>query len=195
MPKFIALLFSLLLPAMAFSQMRDTANSEQRKPRKAAVMAELGVNSLASLFGVAGSYYFKPNMAVDAGFGLSVNGLRPGLRYRYLFSSSDFSPFVGAGLKYGLGSRNREIKAEDKNNNNAVYYFKSKPSGFLDLCTGMDFQADNGFFLLGTLGWSQRLSGSGWELTQGTVTDKTRKGLNFIYASGVMLSIAAGWAF
>ena len=80
-------------PATAFPQKTDSTNPLAWEWRQNAIMGELWVNSIASLAGVAGAYYFQPNMAPDIGLGISVLALRPGIRYRYLFSPSKLSPF------------------------------------------------------------------------------------------------------
>ena len=188
----------ILLSTAAWSQTDDTANPYVRKPRKAAVSAELGMNSLASLIGIEGSFFVQKQVAVDVGLGISTTGLRPGVYARYLFSDAKFSPFVYGGLKYGLGSGNTPVEATNAEDASdpTTYPLKVKPSPFLDLGFGIDYLADGGFYFKAVIGWSSLLGGTNYEWVNGSAPNqKTEDTYKLILGGGPALAFSLGYAF
>lgn len=184
---------ALLLPAAAWAQVPDSLNPYVRKPRSAAVSFEMGANSLSSLLGVKGTFFVSPQVAVDAGLGISGTGLRPGLYARYLFSRAKFTPFAYGGLKYGLGSGGQYVEIEDPDTGEDIG-IKIDPSPFLDAGFGIDYLAHNGFYFTGGLGWSQLLRGKNFDYTEGA-SSRAEDVAKFAYGSGIALFLSAGYAF
>ncbi len=194
-----ALLCLVSLAATAFgqtdsSEAKTGAEVELRKPRVWAISGEIGINSLGSLLGPVATWYAKPRLAVDFGAGLSTNGLRPGVRARYLFSLDKTAYFAGAGLKYALGSGDREAKVKDPDTNEELKV-KTDGCGFADLMLGVEYLADNGFVVIADAGYSQLLGGVNYHVTGGTPSAKADKAFKTIFGSGIMLSVSLGKAF
>ncbi len=191
---FRALFLLAVFSSSAFCQI-DSADSDLRKPRTWAISGEIGMNSLASLYGLTATWYAKPSLAVDAGVGESSVGLRPGLRARYLFGPEKIAYFVGAGIKYGLGSGDQGIKFSDPETKKDIL-LKTEASGFGDLMVGVEFLANNGFLVIANAGYSVLLGGKNYSFAIGSdVSDKTDKACNTIFGSGIMLSVSLGKAF
>ena len=173
----------------------DTSLIEFRKFRSWAISGEIGMNSLASLIGPVLSYYPKPEIALDGGVGLSSNGLRPGIRARYLFTPKEKTSFYGGlGLKYGLGSGGTEVKIKDTQSNLDVSVIE-EPTAFVDGMLGVEFLANNGFLVIANLGYSKILTSNPYTLTAGTLTEKSKTTFDTIFGSGIMLSVSLGKAF
>jgi hypothetical protein len=183
-----------LFSTWAGAQVPDSSDPDLRQPRKFAVSAEVGFNSLASLVGLKGTFFVAPQWALDAGLGISSVGLRPGVYGRYLFSRNKFSPFAYAGLKYGLGTGGQAVEVEDPDTD-IKYEFEIKPSPFADFGLGIDYLAHNGFYFTGGLGWSQLLSGKNYEWVGAAPPEKFDDGIKFALGSSFGLFLSLGYAF
>jgi len=190
---FLAGLF-MISPVCGQSDMDDAANPNLRKPRKAAVSGELGANSLASMFGVVVHYYPVPQAALDLGLGLSGVGIRPGLRVRYNFTGNKSTPFIGAALKYGMGTRGADFEIEDPDTKEKLR-IKVNSSPFVDVMLGLDYMAHSGFLFIATIGYSMLLGGDNVEVVSGTPSDDAQKVFDMAYGSGLGISISLGKAF
>ena len=189
------LALALLIPLTTFSQAPDSTNSLARKWRQNAVMGEVGLNSLASLIGITCSYYFRPDMAIDLGYGKGEYGLRPGIRYRYLFYSEDFSPFLGAEFKYSFGGGQADEPVFGFSDTGGKL-LRLKSAAFLDFCAGTDYQARNGFMFLGAFGWSFHLGGRSYEAAYTSDSQSLNyKADDLVFGSGPLVSVALGYAF
>lgn len=190
----------VLIAQSAYSQsaiaQTDTASPEHRNPRTFAVSAEIGLNSLGSLAGPVVSYYPNPRIAVEAGAGIfTVGGLRPGIRARYLFTPLDRVSFsCGLGYKYGLGSGDAEVEVKDPDTQ-ADLKIVIDPSSFIDGMLGFEFLANNGFLVIANVGYSQLLGGKYYKVTSGTLSEKGGKAFDFVFDSGILLSVSLGKAF
>lgn len=198
-----ALAASLLTaPALAQTEpdsSRPEASSESdaelRKPRKWALSAELGMNSLSSLVGPVATFYVKPQIAVDLGVGVSSVGIRPGMRARYAFSREKTAYFAGIGFKHGLGTGGEEIEIEDPDTKEKLK-MEVDASNFLDFMVGVEFMADNGFLVIATAGYSTLLGDQVYTVSSATpASDKAIKAFDTIFGSGIMLSVSLGKAF
>lgn len=192
----LAISLSILICAFAFSGARaQTDSSDFRHQRQWGVSAEVGLNSLASLVGPMLTYYAMPSLAVDVGAGLSISGLRPGARLRYLFTPKDKASFYGGlGLKSGFGSGDQDIKVKDTDTQSDIR-LQTRPTSFLDFMLGVEFLANNGFLVMANAGYSQLLTSKPYVMTDGTPSDKTKKALDAIFGSGILLSVSLGKAF
>jgi hypothetical protein len=183
-----------ILTALAMGE-EEAEEVEMRNLRNWGVSGEIGMNSLSSLAGVFGTYYFTPNIALDVGAGLSSNGLRPGLRGRYLFSQERLSYFIGFGYKYGLGSEDEWVELEDPETKDKFEVLVESAS-FLDFSVGTDFMANNGFMLIFNIGYSFALSDKFYTVESGySLSDKSAKAFDFVFGSGPMLALSVGKAF
>jgi hypothetical protein len=165
-----------------------------RKMRTAAVSAEVGVNSLAGLVGLKGTWFLTQQVAVDLGLGASVTGARPGVYGRYLFSDGTFAPFVYGGVKYGVGSGDEEIEVEDPDTG-IPYHLKIKPSPFLDFGLGIDYLAHSGFYLTAGAGWSYLLRTRNHEWVGPKPPSDVDDVARFVLGSGLAFSLSLGYAF
>lgn len=185
----------LFLAGLASAQSPDSSNPYVRKVRPWAISGEIGANGLATLLGPIVSYYVAPQVALDFGLGISVVGLRPGIRGRYNFSMAKLSPFVSGAFKYGLGTQAADITIKN-GDTEEKFRVKAEPSAFLDLAFGLDYLANNGFLLMGTLGYSARLGGTNYKVMDGfTPADKSKDVLALMYGSGLGLTVSLGKAF
>lgn len=176
-------------------QDEEDEEEDARRPRKLALSAEIGINSLASLFGGLATYYALPGLALDLGAGFSSGGLRPGVRVRYLFTPRDqTSFFAGAGFKGALGTLGQEAKVKDPETK-AELAFTLDPAAYADLQVGSEFLAGNGFLVIFNAGYSFLLAGGGYEFTSGSPSDKLKKGFDGALGSGIMLSVSLGFGF
>jgi hypothetical protein len=184
----------LLISAWAVAQVPDSTDADLRRPRKFAVSAEAGLNSLSSLVGLKGTFFVAPQWAVDAGLGLSSVGYRPGVYGRYLFTRNKFTPFVYAGLKYGFGTGGKAVEVEDPETD-VKYEFEIKPSPFADFGLGIDYLAHNGFYFTGGVGWSELLSGKNYEWVGATPPEEFDDFMKFVLGSNVGIFLSLGYAF
>jgi hypothetical protein len=191
MKKTCLALLLLILPVSAQSPEEETY---ARKPRNAAVSAEVGMNSLSSLVGLKGTFFVAPQVAVDLGLGVSNTGLRPGVYGRYLFSGAKFTPYAYGGFKYGLGSGGATIEVEDPDTG-VMYNVEVKPSPFVDFGLGIDYLAHNGFYFTAALGWSELLTGKNYEWVGATPPEDVDNVMNFLLGSGLAFSLSLGYAF
>jgi hypothetical protein len=190
---------SALLLCLTASFAQDSAavpdNPYVRHPRKTAISGEVGANSLASLFGVDFTSYLGPQFALDAGLGVSVNGLRPGIRARYNFTMAKLTPFVAGGLKYGAGLKGGKFRFKH-DGITEEHQVEGKASPFLDVAVGFDYLAHNGFLMLGTLGYSALLRDKNYSIQDGnTVSQAYVDFLNLAFGSGIGISLSFGKAF
>ncbi len=162
-----------------------------RLTRSIGISMDMGWNGLVG-FGPTIQYFVSPHFGIDAGVGLSGTGIKLGGRGRYIFLEKKFSPFVGAGFNYGLGSRGNEIVLEDEGN---VISFIVKPSPFLQLTAGGDLVTGSGFFMMFDLGYSILLVGENVELQSGTPTDLQQLSIDLVYGSGIVIEFRVGFIF
>src|SRR5262245_38909631 len=73
-----------------------------RSQRRYAVMGQVGWNNFAGL-GLQGSIHLTPRVSIDVGMGFSVTGWKGGVRPRFNFLPSNWTPFVGASFLLGAG--------------------------------------------------------------------------------------------
>jgi hypothetical protein len=176
----------------AAAQVPDSLNPYVRKPRTAAVSAEVGGNSLAGLVGLKGTLFVNPQFAVDVGLGISLTGLRPGAYARYNFTKGKLSPFAYGGFKVGLGIPSMEGTDIETGEEIEI---RIKPSPFLDLGVGLDYLAHNGFYLMMGLGWSELLGGDNFEYPSGPVSQEEEDIDRVVFGSGLGAFLNLGYAF
>lgn len=202
MNRFSFLVLLLMLTNIVFSQTsysnlsKETVVTEQlpiRAVRKSAVWFNMGWNGLVGI-GPSISSYATPKIAVDAGIGLSSTGVKLSGRGRYLFSVKNFTPFVGAGFQYGLGSRT-DFELKDGFNNNEPFSVKIFPSPFIQLAGGFEYMAKKGFFVLFNIGYSILLKDENYTITKGSPSRDQLRVLDISYHSGIVFEGGIGYAF
>jgi outer membrane protein W len=162
-----------------------------REVRRNAISANLGWNSLTGV-GITYNYYLTKQMAIDMGIGMSSTGYKFGARYRYLFSSNNFSPLVAVGFDYGLGSRGMEIESVDKDN---YYKYTVSASPFAQITGGFEYLANKGFLFQFDVGYAFLLKESNYKITEGKPNDQNRWALDASIASGIVIEFTFGYAF
>jgi len=198
----ILVLFFLVLSGSTFSQTtyenlsRSKALTDQipvRDIRKTAVWLNMGWNGITG-FGALVSYFVVPKIAVDAGLGLSSEGIKISGRGRYLFTTKNFTPFAGLGFMYGLGTPT-DFESTDPNNNDEIYRIKVNESPFIQITGGFEYMAKKGFFTLFNVGYAILLKSCNYEITAGNPVGETRKALDMAFGSGIVIEGGIGYAF
>lgn len=213
MKKFIfVLITSLSLSSMVSAQKsRLSSNNSSNNPRaerQVAITTEGGWKTMVGT-GLLGTYYITPQIAVDAGFGLSTQGLRTGVRGRYLFSDDNFSPIIGLGINISNGTFETnytqvvepfEFDGQMYDGFTADVSLELRRTIAAQILTGIEYVADQGFVLGFTIGYRARLNDS-WE-TEFMVDDFTFdladniiNNLDRVYGSGISIGLNLGYAF
>jgi hypothetical protein len=164
-----------------------------RLDRRLSLTGELGWNSLAG-FGFNLGYHAVPQVTVEGGAGISLEGWRLGLRGRYNFTTGPATPFLGAGLLSSGGIEPVEVPSqEDENVTQAV--LRVRPSKFIQTVFGVDWITREGFTVVSTLGWAWLLGGSNIEVLSGQPTPLQARGFRVFFGGGLVLSLALGYTF
>lgn len=177
------------------------ADTRPRRPiraiRKLALMGEIGWNGLAG-FGPVLTYHAHPHLSVDLGAGLSLMGGKVGARARYNLLVASVTPFVGLGFVYasGFGPQNINV-ANDPNADPGrdPVTLELKPSDILQAVVGFELIHRHGFTMLGCLGYSRVLNHHTVNVLAGKLADDERQAVDILFKSGLVLSLAAGYAF
>ena len=164
-----------------------------RADRRIALLGELGWNGLAG-FGAIVAYHANPHVTVELGAGLAVVGAKLGLRTRYNFTEKSVTPFVGLGFMAATGydAPTRDLAAEE---GNPELNIELKPSGWMQAVAGLDWTSRDGFTLIGAVGHAWLLTGDNIVIVTGEPTKEERKGIDIVFRSGIVLSIAIGYSF
>jgi hypothetical protein len=167
-----------------------------RSRRRLALTGELGWNGLAG-FGAVLTYHFHPNFSADFGGGVSLFGWKGGVRGRYNFLTSPFTPFVGVGFNAagGLG----QVPLQDENDpayklNPDPATIDVKPSYLMQYTVGFDFIHRRGFTMIGALGYAQLLNDN-LDVVAGTPTSEDETVMSVVWGSGAVISMAFGYAW
>jgi hypothetical protein len=163
-----------------------------RAERRIALLGELGWNGLAG-FGAIVAYHANPHFTLELGAGLAFVGGKLGLRARYNFSQRSFTPFIGLGFMGATGydAPSRDLNAED----NSELNIELKPAAFTQAVVGVDWTSPGGFTLVGALGYAVLVSGENVVILTGEPTPEEEEGLDIVFGSGVVISIALGYSF
>lgn len=160
-----------------------------RVDRKIAIASDSGIKSMTGV-GLSASYYVTKNIAVDAGAGVGLAGLRVGARGRYLFLDKKFSPYIGVGVFRNLTTLDN-IEFDDGTD---FFLFSLEPSTYAQGLVGFEFMGNNGFVIGLNLGYSRNFNENPWT-TSDSITADTRTALDLIYGSGLATGFRIGWAF
>lgn len=167
-----------------------------RAQRRLALTAELGWNGLSS-FGPVLTYYVHPRVGLDLGTGLSLFGWKVGVRGRYNFLTSNFTPFVGAGFNAtsGLG----ELPFTDKNDPDydpdTALTIDVKPSYLMQGVVGFDYMHRRGFTMIGAIGYARLLNQNNVKIVAGEPKDDEQMAIDVLFKSGAVISMSFGYAW
>jgi hypothetical protein len=141
------------------------------------------------------SFHPIPYFAIDAGLGLSITGLRAGVRARANFLKSEWTPFAGLGLSYAAGSGDQAVDAQWGDEKTKLIV---RPSPFAQLGAGVNYTGTEGFVFMGTVGYAillrnknTKFAGDASSVAQLDAYDHARD----LYKGGVIVSVAFGYAF
>lgn len=162
-----------------------------RADRRLALTGELGWNGLAG-FGAIVSYHADPHLTFDLGVGLAAVGGKLGLRARYNFLKGAVTPFLGLGF---MGATGFDAPTRDLGSDDSELNIELKPSAFLQTVAGIDWTRDGGFTLVSAIGNATMLTRDNIVIITGEPTEEERKGLDIVFRSGIVISIALGYSF
>jgi hypothetical protein len=168
-----------------------------RARRKLAILGEIAWNGLAG-FGPILTYNVHPNFSVDFGAGFSLLGGKLGVRGRYNFLTTPFTPFVGLGYNYGSGFGQFPTNPKDDPNgdpNREPATIDHGPSHLIQSVVGFDFIHRRGFTMLGTVGYAWLLNHDNYKVLAGTLTHDEKQGFDIAFKGGLVLGVAMGYAF
>ena len=165
-----------------------------RDVRKTAVWFNMGWNGIVG-FGPVVSTYPAPKIAIDAGIGLSSEGVKLSGRGRYLFLTKNFTPFAGLGFMYGFGSKSSFERTDSYNSNNDPYWIKINDSPFLQIVGGFEYMAKKGFFTLFNIGYAILLKDTNYEVTSGFQSKEMKRIDDAAFGSGIVIEGGIGFAF
>lgn len=167
----------------------DNDSRPIRARRPFFIGGELGWNGLSGL-GVNFSYHPEPHVAIDTGAGLSITGWRVGLRARGNLLTSEWTPFVGAGVSLASGTADQDIELESRGEK-AKLRILSSP--FLQIAAGVNYTGREGFVFTATTGYSLLLKDHNTVFVSGS--PDAYNDVKVIYDGGLILSVAFGYAF
>ncbi len=159
-----------------------------RSTRRWVIAGELGWNSLPGL-GPTLSHNLVPEFSMDAGLGLSMAGLKLGLRARANLLRSAWTPVLGAGILYALGAGKTETEVKVDDETVRIRIFRSP---YLQLVTGAAYTGRDGFSFLGTVGYALLLRDN-TRLIEGP--EDTYREVRDSLGSGVVIATGFGYAF
>jgi hypothetical protein len=144
------------------------------------------------------TYHAHPHVSFDMGGGFSLFGWKAGVRARYNFLKSPMTPFLGVGFNAtsGLG----EVTSDPKNDSSAdpesqPFTINVKASYLVQGVLGFDFIHRHGFNMQGAVGYAWLLNKNNVELVDGSLTREEKRVFDVIFKSGLVISLAWGYAF
>jgi hypothetical protein len=149
---------------------------------------ELGWNGLAGL-GLNFSYHPLPQLALDTGLGLGLSGWKLGLRVRANFLEGEWSPLLGAGVLYSVGSGGNEIEIKTDTDLVKVKYLGAP---HLQLVGGVNYTSQSGFTFMAMTGYAILLK-KNVEYASGS--EQLYRDTKSLLGSGIVLSIYLGHSF
>jgi hypothetical protein len=164
-------------------------NRPIREKRRFAIGGELGWNGLAGL-GANFSFHPIPQLALDTGLGLSLPGLRVGVRARYNFLKGEWTPFLGTGLTYSAGSGGQAIKTKSGSDEVEMEVL---PSPYWQFAGGVNYTGTEGFVFMATTGYALLLEKDNTRYVSGS--EKAFNDISALMDGGVIVSVAFGYAF
>lgn len=165
-----------------------------------ALSGDVGWNSLVG-FGPVVTRHVTPHFSIDAGAGLSLEGIKFGGRARYNFLKSDLTPFVGLGAMHALGVDKLTINEPNEDEDSIqpgdfVADVRIKPSTYAQVVTGLDWiDRNNNINLTGTIGYAQLLQRDNVEVLAGSLEGEHEDAADLSFGSGLVVSLGMGYSF
>ena len=166
-----------------------------RERRRLALSFETGWNGLSG-FGLMVSYHIVPHFTVDLGTGLSLTGLKGGLRGRYNLLTGPVTPFVGAGIlgSTGLGKVSGDFGDKPNDDPTDDVTIRVRPTVALQTVLGIDWTSEGGFTLLAAGGYAFVLNDN-LDIIAGSPTKDERNTMDIIFGSGPVVAASVGYTF
>jgi len=168
-----------------------------RERRKLALLGELGWNGLAG-FGPMLTFHADPHFSLDLAAGISLLGWKAGVRGRYNFVTTPFTPFIGLGANATSGLGQITANAADDPNrdpNRDPVTVDLKPSYLVQSVVGFDFIHKHGFTMVGCLGYAWLLNTHNYDVLAGSLKSDEKRAFNIAFKGGVVISLATGYAW
>lgn len=165
-----------------------------------ALSGDVGWNSLVG-FGPVVTRHLSPHFSLDAGAGLSLEGIKFGGRARYNFLKSDLTPFVGVGAMHALGVDKMTINEPNEDEDSIepgdfVADVRIKPSTYAQVVTGLDWiDRNNNINLTGTIGYAHLLQRDNVEVLAGSLEGEHEDAADVGFGSGLVVSLGMGYSF
>lgn len=183
------------LPITARADSRPVLSIRER--RKLALTGEIGWNGLAG-FGPVLTYYPNPHFGLDLGAGLSLFGWKAGVRTRVNLLKTPWTPFIGVGFNATSGFGEVTFDPETDSNGNPnrdPVTVNLKPSYLVQGVLGFDFIHRHGFAMVGSVGYAWLLNHDNLDVLAGQFTRDEKQAIDIVFKSGVVISLAMGYAF
>jgi hypothetical protein len=161
-----------------------------RAERRFVLAGEAGWNGLSGM-GVNLMFRPIPLLSVDVGGGLSGIGWKGGARVRANILESEWTPTLGAGVIFGSGTLGNPVELTE-GANSVRFHLSSAP--FLQFVGGVEYAGRGGFTFLATAGYAVRLADN-VVIDSGVPTSTQKSAMDIAYGSGLVLSLALGYAF
>ena len=190
----VALLLANLPPPQLpnEAEVRPVARgASPREERPWGVSGELGWNGLAGV-GAVVARHLDAHFTLEAGVGIAAEAAKFGLRARYDFAASEWTPFLGAGFLYGTGYGDA-VQSVDSSAGGS-FGIKIGPSPFVQLVGGVEYQSRGGFAFHFAAGYA-RLLRDNFTVVSGTPTSDDLSAVRIAVGSGLVLSASLGYAF
>lgn len=165
-------------------------SSNIRVQWKFAIGGEFGWNSLAGL-GINFVYHPIPYLALEAGAGLGLIGLKGGARLRVNFLTSAWTPILGVGYIFAPGTGDEEAPEADFGDGGPVTY-KVRPSSFIQAVAGVNYTGPDRWVLTLTGGYAFLLREN---LVYVEGSKETLEQVEPFVHGGIVVSAALGYAF
>jgi hypothetical protein len=167
----------------------EPIGTDLRSRRPWVVAAEAGWNALPGA-GLLVAHRLDANLTLEAGVGYSAEGPKFGLRARYGFFESEWTPFVGVGFLYGTGTGGPQTGGAGA----TAFTYRIVESPFLQLVAGAEYQSEGGFSFALAAGYA-RLLQENLAVLSGNPSESDLSALRTRTASGPVASISLGYAF
>jgi hypothetical protein len=139
--------------------------------------------------GVNFSYHPIPYLAMDAGLGLALTGLRLGVRARANFLTGEWTPFLGGGFTYSGGTNGQSFEVQSMGDKAQIELL---PSEYVQIAGGVNYTGREGFVFMATTGYAILLQ-KNTRFASGDVG--VYNDVKSLYKGGLVLSVAFGYAF
>jgi hypothetical protein len=191
-------------PSNGYIQLKPQVTPLDNRParpiralRRVALLGEIGWNGLAGV-GAIVTYHANPHFSIDMAGGISAFGWKGGVRGRYNFMTSSFTPFVGLGFNAtsGLGQITSDPKDQDNPDPNAQpFTLEVKPSYLAQAVIGFEVVRARGFTMQAALGYARLLNHDNTRLIDGSMTADEKQAVDVFFKSGPVISMAFGHSF